>query len=105
MDNNKLDYESTSEDNTSIEENERFVKLTKRASSKYINSNPKPKPKIQTTKPIISYASNQTTNNQINNNQTTNNQSTNNQAQKISNDIRKIVKVSNSTLLLIKGRR
>ena len=93
MDNNKLDYESTSEDNTSIEENERFVKLTKRASSKYINSNPKPK--IQTTKPIISYASNQTTNNQ----------STNNQAQKISNDIRKIVKVSNSTLLLIKGRR
>jgi hypothetical protein len=46
MDNNKLDYESTSEDNTSIEENERFVKLTKRASSKYINSNPKPKNRI-----------------------------------------------------------
>jgi hypothetical protein len=101
MDNNKLDYESTSEDNTSIEENERIVKLTKKSSSKYINSNSNsnsnsnPKPKNQTTKPIISYASNQTPNNQT----------TNNQTQKISNDIRKIVKVSNSTLLLIKGRR
>jgi hypothetical protein len=76
MDNNKLDYESTSEDNTSIEENERIVKLTKRASSKYINPNPKKK-----NQPIT--------------NQTTN----------ISNDIRKMVKVSTSTLLLIKCRK
>lgn len=76
MDNNKLDYESTSEDNTSIEENERIVKLTKRASSKYINPNPR-----KINQPIT--------------NQTTN----------ISTDIRKMVKVSTSTLLLIKCRK
>lgn len=76
MDNNKLDYESTSEDNTSIEENERIVKLTKKASSKYINPNLK---KI--------------------------NQPITNQTNNISNDIRKMVRVSNPTLLLIKCRK
>ena len=87
MDNNKLDYESTSEDNTSIEENERVVKLTKKASSKYIN--PNSTPKNQTFQPKINNISNQTPNKTPN----------------ISNDIRKIVRVSTPTLLLIKGRK
>jgi hypothetical protein len=82
MDNNKLDYESTSEDNTSIEENERIVKLTKRASSKYINPNPR---KINQPIKVNINSINQTTN--------------------ISTDIRKMVKVSTSTLLLIKCRK
>jgi len=87
MDNNKLDYESTSEDNTSIEENEIFIKRVKKASSKYLNPNLKPKI-------ITNTNTNQTNTNQTNTNQTNTNQTNTNQ-----------IKVSNPTLLLIKCRK
>jgi hypothetical protein len=85
MDNNNLDYESTSDDNTSIEENERIVKLTKKASSKYINPHYKNKNKNTQSKVNQTNQPNQTIN--------------------ISSDIRKMVRVTNPTLLLIKGRK
>ena len=95
MDNNNLDYESTSDDNTSIEENERIVKLTKKASSKYINPHYKNKNKNTQSKVNQPNQPNQTNNQPNQPNQTIN----------ISSDIRKMVRVTNPTLLLIKGRR
>jgi len=73
MENNKLNYESTSDDYTS-EENVVKVAKTRKASSKNVNSLVKQKREK-------------------------------NEPKNVSNDIRKIIKVSNSTLLLIKGKR
>jgi len=93
MEDNKTNYESTSDDNTS-EENEVKIMKTRKASSKYINPYGKQKQVQQQVQQQI----NSTRLNLPEPNKNT-------EPKNISNDIRKIIKVTNSTLLLIKGRR
>ena len=85
MEDNKINYESTSDDNTS-EENVGKVVKTRKASSKYKNPYGKQKQPLIPNRTIIE-------------------SNKNNEPKNVSNDIRKIIKVSNPTLLLIKGRR
>ena len=115
MEDNKINYESTSDDNTSEENVGKNIK-TRKASSKYINPYGKQKQvqkqiqqqqvqqKVQQQKQVHSLEANKVHSLEAKLGSVSE-PNKNNEPKNVSNDIRKIIKVSNPTLLLIKGRR